>query len=90
MLAEVRNHCWLAGRTDTFNPGHRHPNASVSMQQCITGLLLVSTLCAAALSHPSHPYTVVFPKRILLQHLVRYENSSQVPYHPSLILQTPK
>ena len=60
--------------------------ASVSVQQCITGLLLVSTLCAAALSHPPHPYTAHSPKRILLQHLVRFNATSQVPQHPSFIL----
>ena len=38
----------------------------MAVQQYIAGLLLVSTLCAAALSHPPHPYTAEFPKRILL------------------------
>lgn len=57
------------------------------VQQYIAGLLLVSTLCAAALSHPPHPYTAEFPKRILLEHLARCDNSSQVHLAPSLILQ---
>ncbi len=58
----------------------------MSMQQYITGLLLVSTLCAAALSHPPHPYTAEFPKRILLEHLARCDNGSQVHFQPSLSL----
>ncbi len=48
------------------------------MQRYIAGLLLVSAGFAAVLSAQPHPYSAVFPKRILLQHVVRLDNSSQV------------
>ena len=48
------------------------------MQQYITGLLLLSGACAAVLSGPQHPYTPQFPKRFLLQHVTRCDNTTQV------------
>ena len=48
------------------------------MQRNIAGLLLVAAAAAAVLSAPPHPYSAVFPKRILLQHVVRLDNVSQV------------
>ena len=48
------------------------------MQRCIAGLLLVSAAAAAVLSAQPHPYSAVFPKRILLQHVVRLDNATQV------------
>ena len=48
------------------------------MQQFITGLLLLSGACAALLSAPQHPYTPHFPKRLLLQHVTRCDNTTQV------------
>ena len=49
------------------------------MQQYIAGLLLLSGACACVLSAPQHPYTPHFPKRILLQHVTRCDNTTQVP-----------
>ena len=48
------------------------------MQRYIAGLLLVSAAFAAVLSVQPHPYSAVYPKRILLQHVVRLDNVSQV------------
>ncbi len=47
------------------------------MQHYITGLLLLSGACAVVLSGPQHPYTPHFPKRYLLQHVTRWDNTTQ-------------
>ena len=48
------------------------------VQRYIAGLLLVSAAFAAVLSAQPHPYSADFPKRILLQHVVRMDEATQV------------